>query len=94
MSWVPVSRSLGQCQAGAMGKRTHHLEEELETEKDRRNSLDKSSRGRTGDREGQKWFTLAWVKVQLIVSVYKLGKCGPVYMPLCTWNTAKYQYCI
>ena len=44
---MPVSRSLGQCQAGAEGKRTRHLGDELETEKDRRNSLNKSSRVRT-----------------------------------------------
>ena len=69
---MPVSRSLGQCQAGAEGKRTHHLGNELEMEKDRRSSLNKSSRGRTRDGEGQKWFTHAWVKLKLVSSAYKL----------------------
>ena len=64
---MPVSRSLGQCQAGAEGKRTQHLGEELEEWKDRRSSLDKSSRGRNGDGEGQKWFTHAWVKLKLVL---------------------------
>ena len=34
-----MSRPLGRCQAGAEGKRTRHLGEELVAEKDRRSSF-------------------------------------------------------
>ena len=44
-----MSRSLGRCQAGAEGKRTRHLGEELVAENDKRSSLDTSSEERTGD---------------------------------------------